>query len=583
MAMTPIRKPAGAERTMPKPLGAALFGLAIVLFLIANRGAYEGYFHGDELDNIFWTRHVQLPDYARAFVTPRYFLYNFRPAGHLWWNLMARHAQLDFRWYVAVIHALHLMNVLLVWFLLRRLGLGLVASAAGSLFFAFHMAVFSAYWKPMYVFDVLCATFTILSVLAYTRTGEKTWSWALAASFVFFWLAYKSKEMAVMLPAALALYEYWLGGRNWKRLVPFFLVSLSFSLQALLIANPTRDNDYTLRFAPAEVWRSVAFYSSKLFFIPYAGLAVLALPFAVRDRRAWLGVAGFCLLLLPMLFLSRRLFGAYLYVPIAWLAVAFATVAARFHPALVAAFFALWIPWNYSQLRANRREALSLADENRRYVTKVREVVRANPKARFFAYDGVPESLHSWGIAAAVRYFYDRNDIEVFPIEEVNLEKILKKNSGVVLLSWDPAHRELSAFSRPPGAPEPSYIFMHRGAPVWQLGEGWLSLTGQFRWTRPRATARLHRPAGAAAFELVVNMGEGPPREPLRASVFLDGRLIGSRSVARGSGFQTLRWSLPEAPPGPARIEFRAEPPYEPDGSLGLPISAFGFLPREKP
>ena len=52
-----------------------------------------------------------------------------------------------------------------------------------------------AYWKPMYVFDLFCTTFCLASILLYAH-GR----WIL--SFIAFWLAYKSKELAVMLPVA---------------------------------------------------------------------------------------------------------------------------------------------------------------------------------------------------------------------------------------------------------------------------------------------------------------------------------------------------------------------------------------------
>ena len=72
------------------------------------------------------------------------------------------------------------------------------------------MALFDAVWKPMYVFDVLCATFCLLSVLMWTR---RRWILSLLA----FWLAYKAKELAVMLPAVLLCYEMWIGTRRWNR------------------------------------------------------------------------------------------------------------------------------------------------------------------------------------------------------------------------------------------------------------------------------------------------------------------------------------------------------------------------------
>ena len=57
-----------------------------------------------------------------------------------------------------------------------------------------------------------------------------------------------------MLPAVLACYEWWLGERRWKRLVPFLLVSLSFGLQGLLL-NPSQDHDYAFRFGLPALWR----------------------------------------------------------------------------------------------------------------------------------------------------------------------------------------------------------------------------------------------------------------------------------------------------------------------------------------
>src|SRR5574340_1123305 len=129
---------------MPKWAGALLLGAMIVLFLIANRGAYEGYFHGDDLDNLAWTRGVSLADFAAGLASPLFYTNNFRPAGHLFYFLMGRAAGLDFRWYVAVLQAVHLLNVWLLWLFLRRLRFAPLAATAGALLFAFHMAVFDA-------------------------------------------------------------------------------------------------------------------------------------------------------------------------------------------------------------------------------------------------------------------------------------------------------------------------------------------------------------------------------------------------------------------------------------------------------
>ncbi|MCX6635045.1 MAG: hypothetical protein NT090_08190 [Acidobacteria bacterium] len=305
--------------------GLAAFCMLVLLFLVANRGAYQGYFQDDELDNIGWTREVPAAGYISGLLTPRYSPLNFRPVGHGFFSLMGRWADLRFPPYVAAIHALHLLNVLLVWLLLRRLKLPALAAGAGTVFFAFHMGVFDALWKPMYVFDLLCALFSLTALLAWTH---RRW----VVSFVAFWLAYKSKELAVMLPLALTAYELWLsdetGRRRWGRLAPFFAVSLVFGLQAILGRHdPT--HAYRMELSLAGLAKTIPFYSSRILLIPYAGLALLTLPLVARDRRVWFGLACLALFLAPLLILPGRVFGAYLYLPLAGLAVAVAAISAR--------------------------------------------------------------------------------------------------------------------------------------------------------------------------------------------------------------------------------------------------------------
>ena len=116
----------------------------MVLFLIANRGAYQGYFQDDDLDNISWTPFTPLATFAREVVAPRLSPVNFRPAGHFYFRVLASVAGLRFPWYVAGIHALHFLNVWLLYLLMRRLAADRFTSGAGAVLFAFHMAVFDA-------------------------------------------------------------------------------------------------------------------------------------------------------------------------------------------------------------------------------------------------------------------------------------------------------------------------------------------------------------------------------------------------------------------------------------------------------
>src|SRR5574340_104759 len=344
--------------------GAALFLAAAVLFLIANRGAYKGFFQDDELDNISWTPAVSAWVYLKEFASPRLAESNFRPVGHFFFNVTARAFGLDFPKYVFPIHALHLLNVWLLWLLARRLGCNPWAASAGAILFAFHMACFDVYWKPMYVFDLLCGTFVLASILLWTRDR-----WVL--SFLTFWLAYKSKELAVMLPFVLLAYEYWLGKRRWKPLLPFLLASFRFGLQALM-ANRGRADVYTFRLQGRGLRETVRYYADRILLIPFGGVVLPFVPLVVRDRRVWFGIVTVFLFFAPLTFLPGRVFAPYCYVPLIGASLALAALADHGHRVFVAIFFLGWIPFNMIHLRLNRRQALAIADENRQYVAGIR-------------------------------------------------------------------------------------------------------------------------------------------------------------------------------------------------------------------
>lgn len=380
---------------MSKRRGIVLFVVLAAAFLILNRGAYQGYFSDDDLDNLSWTRVGPASEYLKGVVTPRFFENNFRPVGHFYFHASERFFGLDFPKYVAVLHLFHLLNVWLVWMLARRLGASTFAAGGGTLFFAFHMALFDAVWKPMYVFDVLCGSFCLLSVNLYAR-GR--WAWSL----VCFWLAYKSKEVAVMLPVALAAFEWWFGKRQWARLAPFFGVSLLFGVQSV-VRNPNVDNDYTFRFTAAALRKTVPFYVERVFLVPYLGFVV---PMLARRRLAWFGLAWMALFLAPLLFLPGRVFSAYCYVPFAGLAIAFAGFAESATRAAVVLFFLLWVPQDVHWLRVQRRATLAQAAEVREWVTTLAAFARTSQDVGEITAEGAPVGFAGWGVEGAVKYLF---------------------------------------------------------------------------------------------------------------------------------------------------------------------------------
>jgi hypothetical protein len=554
--------------------------LVVLLFFVVNRAAYQGYFMDDDLDNIGWNHASRPTSYLTGYLSPLYYPQHFRPVGHFAYYVMSHLAGLNYRWYVALIHSLHFANALLLWWLLKRLALPPPAAAAGAFFFLFQMALFDVFWKPMYQFDSWCALFSLLSLHCWMSRR-----WLL--SFFFFWTAYKAKEHAVMLPAAFLLYEWWLGEKRWKPLIPFFLTSLSFGLQGLFRNEQAPGNDYVLRFSGLALARTFVYYMTRMIVPPLAGFLLLLLPRRFPDKRLWFGLAFCGLLLLPNLALSSKLSPAYLYVSMIGVALALAVVASRIHWAVTAVFFLIWLPVNYNSMRQQRRAALTYAHENRAYISSLSPLPTKYPAVRRFVFDGWPQGLRWWGIRGALHYLYGTQDIELIPVEEKNLAEIFSAGPAA-LLNWDAARRTLEVVGRSPNEREASYLRMERPMPLWQLEEGWYQLEGKYRWTKPVATARLHRPANARHFDVQVLVG---PQyiEAVRTShleVLLDGRRIGSFEFTT-HGWRTVRLDLDPAPAASTvRVEFRASPPFQPaptDRVLGIALVGFGFAALNEP
>jgi hypothetical protein len=414
--------------------GVLLFLLFAAVFLLANRSAYRGWFQDDEIDNLSWTPYLSTLDYLKGAGTPLYQPNNFRPAGHFYFHAVEAAAGLDFPVYVAVLQGLHLLNVWLLWLIVRRLGATPLAAAAACAFFGLHMALFDNFWKPMYVFDVLCATFSLTALLCWMRDRP-------IFSFVAFWLAYKSKELAVVLPLLLALYEIWFGRRRWKPLLPFFAVSLSFGLQSML-SNPNRDNDYTFRFSLAALKKTAPYYASRLFLVPYLGFAIPLFALFSRNRRTWFGLAVLILFFLPLVFLPGRVFSAYCYLPLTGLAIALTGVAEATSPVAVAAVVLLMLPLDYRELRRNSRETLARDAAIRAWMGSVERFASANPNVRAFVFSGAPAGFQRWGIEGALKYFYERNDLAIREAGDPDAAA-LRAAQRAAVLSWDPVRARL--------------------------------------------------------------------------------------------------------------------------------------------
>jgi hypothetical protein len=557
--MTPTRK----------WLPLAFFLAAAVLFYFENRAAYKGYFSDDDLTNTGWPTYVGNDAFYNGLLTPKFDESNFRPVGFLYYRVMGRTFKLNYPPYVVVIQVVHVLNAIVLFFLLRRLDLSNIAAGAGALFYAFHAAVMEAYWKPMYVFDLLCATLCLVTLLLYVR-GH----WILA--LLSFWLAYKSKEIAVMLPVALFAYEFLLGRRNWRRLIPYFAISLSFGLQALLHnTNLGPLNPYGLHFTPPLLWKTIAFYASSILFLPFAGLALLALPIFVRDRRLYLGLLMMVSMLVPLIPLSNRYASVYWYVPLIGLAIAVAAVASRAPRWAVALFFVLWLPLNYMMLRPTRSAILIQAGEVRWYVSGLQDYARRIPPVKAVVFASTPPHMEPWGIEGANHHVFGMF-VDVMWYRDTNVAQAMAKVPMAVVGYYHVPHI-VKGMLRTRNELQSAIDFKDL-TPDSQFGDGWLraDATSPFRWASPKAEVTLYRPTGSKEFEIACSVPDGSSK----VTVIEDGQSLGVRTLSDPSG-QILRWKLSDSASGNRRITILSEPVRHITEDLkdyGIAINSFGYV-----
>ena len=415
-------------------------GIAIA-FIVLNHHAWDGYFQDDELDNLSWAPHLPFSAYLQSMISPLFDKDNFRPVGHLYFALMGRAFGLDFPPWITPVFLFHFANGLLLFLLMRKLLIPQWHALAVVAFFLLSTAAFDAYWKPMYIFDLLCTTLSLSSILLYAY-GR----WIL--SFIAFWLAYKSKELAVMIPAVLVFYEYWFGRRKFLVLIPFLLAALSFGLQGILL-NPNKHNAYTFHFSLNALRQTGAFYSWRFLMIPFSGLALFALAF-IRDRRIWFALLAMVLVMVPLLFLPGRLFEAYTYLPLACAAIALGAAASYIRPEWAWIALAVWMPFNLRQLRHEEHANLNLDGMASVFVDTMYNWAQTYPHPQTLVFDRPPGTYHDWGMTGAWNISNHTEGLPVFWNKSPEGKAALAKEP-VTYCHWDAERRQAYFSVRAPG------------------------------------------------------------------------------------------------------------------------------------
>jgi len=113
--------------------------------------------------------------------------------------------------YHAVMLAILLGNLYLMYRFARRIGCGELQAGLATLVVAYHAGLSMLYYNTAFIYDVLCFSFYMGAFLCYARVRTQSrllrgWETALVMGLYF--CALNSKEMALTLPIVLLAYEW---------------------------------------------------------------------------------------------------------------------------------------------------------------------------------------------------------------------------------------------------------------------------------------------------------------------------------------------------------------------------------------
>jgi hypothetical protein len=135
----------------------------------------------------------------------------YRPMGGLFYLPLFRAFGFNPAPYHAVILAILLFNVWLVYRLATLLRAGPIAAGLAALLSCYHASLSNLTYNIAFVYDVLCGCFYLSALVYYLRireSGRRLRGREIAAFLALYVCALNSKEMAVTLPVVLLIYEW---------------------------------------------------------------------------------------------------------------------------------------------------------------------------------------------------------------------------------------------------------------------------------------------------------------------------------------------------------------------------------------
>jgi len=222
------------ESNPKKWLWGGLF-LAVFTFSLFSSSLKYDFVNWDDDVNIYENEHVVRFDVNEIFTD--HVIGNYNPLTTLTFALEYKIVgEKPFLYHLNNI-LLHVLCSLLVFLLMRKLGLSFLVSFLVALLFGIHpMRVESVVWVTERK-DVLFGVFFLLSLIFYTDYLKKKKSLFFILSISVFILSLLSKIQAVALAPTLLLIDYWYNRKTDRKLIlektPYFLLALATGIAGI--------------------------------------------------------------------------------------------------------------------------------------------------------------------------------------------------------------------------------------------------------------------------------------------------------------------------------------------------------------
>jgi hypothetical protein len=403
----------------------------------------SAYFNLDDFNNLYWTQDLTLANMLGLIIDPR--LDYFRPAGMFWYWLMGMSSQLDPVPFHSLGLALNWANVALLALLVLAITGRALAAVLTSVVWITSPSLIDTLWWFGSIFEIVFTGLYLGATLAFLHLRD--WRLKTVVVVVLYFLAIRTKEMAITLPVVLLLYEVIVQRRllvDLRRRMAFYGILAAISADVSVIkVNSMAGRDpsapYFFNLTPQTLIDDAGWYAAHLFAVSSDHqmvalsilLALVVAALIARDSVMVFGLTFAAVSIAPVIFLPNHVFAFFLYLPSIGIWLSVAQLAARLSeciadrlrgrlsvaraplPACLAVAVFLLVQSSASGYRVRTVEwTQSYADVFRRFVTLVRSEPEPPPRAMIEVTEP-PQPFDGENITLLYRVLYGRQDIRV--------------------------------------------------------------------------------------------------------------------------------------------------------------------------